>query len=74
MSPDSLMETVGGRPMKQEALDASARIENPVLSGRGAWSGSVVRLRQLVDGGDTEVAPVGQEAQSEAVEGCAGVG
>jgi hypothetical protein len=29
MSPDSLMEIVSGRSMKQEALDAATRIENP---------------------------------------------
>jgi hypothetical protein len=35
MSPDSLMEIVRGRSMKQEALDAATRIENPRALGRG---------------------------------------
>jgi len=35
MSPDRLMETASGRSMKQEALDAAARIENPRPLGRG---------------------------------------
>jgi pimeloyl-ACP methyl ester carboxylesterase len=35
MSPDSLMEIVNGRSMKQETLDAAPRIENPRSSGRG---------------------------------------
>src|ERR1035441_2633200 len=35
MSPDSLMEIVNGRSMKQETLDAAPRIENPRPSARG---------------------------------------
>ena len=35
MSPDSLMEIVAGRSMKQEALDAASRIESPRPLGRG---------------------------------------
>src|SRR5450631_4798442 len=35
MSPDSLMEIVNGRSMKQETLDAAPRIENPRPLGRG---------------------------------------
>jgi hypothetical protein len=50
MSPDSLMEIVNGRSMKQETLDAAPRIENPCPYQCGEYVNAVTLSYQQVAG------------------------